>query len=347
MWCWGGNDDGQLGDGSNDDSANPVKVLNLENVQSISLGMYHSCALDDSATGWCWGQNNTGQIGDGSAQSRNEPVYVLMSVLVIDAGFNYNCAVDSGQQAVQCWGANAAGQIGNGSHNPVLSPSPVQGQLIASEVSAGGTHSCAVDSDAKIQCWGSNSHGQLGNDATDLSTIPTGVEAESHEFVEVTTGAAHTCALTVDKKVYCWGNNQSGQLGNLEDAVDPCQGGGSMCAWTPILVPNLFDVVMIVAGSQHTCAITETQQAWCWGENQWGQLGTGQSGQGSVEPTPVRVQADAQGPFAGAVDIAAESANTCIVKNDGSAWCWGINDKNQITGDSTQLYEYPVQVTDP
>lgn len=164
--CWGNNHDGQLGNGTENDSPAPVDVVGLTSgVTAIAARWRHTCALMSAGGVKCWGGNHRGQLGDGTRRDRNAPVDVAgltHGVKAIACGWGHNCALltDGG---VKCWGGNHEGQLGDGTgkdrHAPVdvvMAPSEV------TAVTAGGEHTCAVAKGA-IFCWGANEDGQLGD----------------------------------------------------------------------------------------------------------------------------------------------------------------------------------------
>ncbi|HJQ18785.1 MAG TPA: hypothetical protein VJ867_00460 [Gemmatimonadaceae bacterium] len=153
--------------------------------------------------------------------------------------------------------------------------------------------------------------------------IPTLDDAASDDFVAVAAGKEHTCALTSDGTAYCWGSNESGQLG-VPAGTSRCMRGDRPipCESRPVAVSGGLKFRKITAGALHTCAITTTARVYCWGDNLFGQLGDPAVRQTS-EPNPV-VLAD---PFD---DIAAGGVHTCAVRTDGTAFCWGSNIDGQI-----------------
>lgn len=170
-WCWGRNDDGQLGDGTKLTRNLPVKVLS--GVAAITTGAYHSCAILLDGGVKCWGFNNDGQMGDASNTERTTPVDVSglgSGVTSISAGAFHTCAIQS--NAARCWGRNDRGQLGDGSKTARNTPVAVTGLTEdVSEIAAGGHHSCAIQLGV-TRCWGENTGGQLGIGSTDDSSTP-------------------------------------------------------------------------------------------------------------------------------------------------------------------------------
>lgn len=126
-----------------------------------------------------------------------------------------------------------------------------------------------------------------------------------HVLVELAAGSEHVCARTETGKVFCWGANGHGQVGNAFTAKQP----------TPTLVENLDDAVEIAAGARHTCVIVKGGSIACWGANQHGQLGDG-----TIENRSVPTKVLDAGPF---VQVAAGGDQTCARKKDGAVLCWG------------------------
>ena len=235
--CWGRNVEGQLGDGTTTNRRNPVQVLT--GVQQVSAGVEHTCALLTGGTVRCWGANGDGfsggRLGDGTTTDRLSPVQVLASGLTqgtdvldgvtrISASGSHTCALLS-DQTIRCWGENGSfgsdeGALGDGTatsrSNPVkvlTSGSDQNANVLGgvTQVSAGGSHSCALLSGGESWCWGANSSGQLGDGTTTDRRNPVRV---MDEVRQVSAGGFHTCALLTDDTIRCSGYNASGALGD-------------------------------------------------------------------------------------------------------------------------------------
>jgi alpha-tubulin suppressor-like RCC1 family protein len=285
VWCWGLNQQGEIGDGTQTvpGKPTPVQVTALgTSVVQLAAGTFHTCARKGDGTLWCWGDNSGGELGDGTAVEKHSPVQVTAlgtSVVEVWASpdASRTCA-RKGDGTLWCWGTNSEGEIGDGTVCPPPYPcgksSPVQ--LVAFgtsvvQVSLGELYGCARKGDGTLWCWG---NGYLG-DGTD-SSLPSPVEvvALGTSVVEVATGQFHTCARKSDGTVWCWGDNLEGELGN----------GTTSTGFVPGQVMGLTGAVELTAGGGHTCARKGDGMIWCWGDNYAGDLGDGTK---TARPSPV------------------------------------------------------------
>jgi hypothetical protein len=216
--CWGDNNNGQLGDGSNVASLHPVDVTGFgSGGVAVAGGGLHTCAVTSSGSVRCWGDNTFGQLGNASTTDSLIPVDVQglsSGAVVVTTGDFHSCALTSAG-AVRCWGDNDFGQIGATGTQYSLTPVDVPGLgsgVIALE--AGYKHTCAVLDSGAVRCWGSNEDGQLGNPSPNATFTPTEVTGISSGAISVTTGYHHSCALLASGGARCWGDNEWGQLGN-------------------------------------------------------------------------------------------------------------------------------------
>jgi alpha-tubulin suppressor-like RCC1 family protein len=231
--CWGKNNYGQLGNGTQTNSSNPVDVTGLTSgVTAIAVGLEHSCALLGTGGVKCWGSGYRGKLGDGTWTMRTTPVQVsglTSGVASIAAGEQHTCAVlTSG--AMKCWGGNHAGQVGTGTVTPSVN-TPVNvcasgsgGSCPAltgvASATAGGGHTCARMTSGAMKCWGWDGFGQIGDGGsisiTENKVLPTDVQGltGTPAVTKVSAGAGHTCAVTSANVLKCWGWGGFGQLGN-------------------------------------------------------------------------------------------------------------------------------------
>jgi alpha-tubulin suppressor-like RCC1 family protein len=278
--CWGDNTWGELGNNTTTASLTPVTVQGLPSqIESVTTGGRHTCALVHNGGAWCWGDNKHGDLGDGTTTQRSLPVVVQglpQKPAQISAGGGHTCALLTGG-SVRCWGANSSGQLGNGSTSDSSVPVAVTGLSGAVAVAAGEAFSCALTGAGAVDCWGNNSNGQLGNGSTTDSDVPVQVSGLP-AAVAIAAGGQHACALLISGQAACWGANLYGQLGN----------GSTTGSDVPVLVSGFIsDQASISAGvGQSACSLTPAEQAQCWGQNVVGQLGDGTT---TNRSTPVAV----------------------------------------------------------
>ncbi len=265
--CWGSNASGQLGDGSMVDSLTPLTVTSLISpVAALAAGGVATCALISKSV-HCWG------YGGGPMP---QPVNGLESgVVQITAGVYHFCArTEAG--GVRCWGENGLGQLGDDSFTTSFTPVDVVG-LGSGVVSieAGWNHTCAVLASGAVRCWGDGQRGQLGDGSVGVAGAPVGVLDLDSAAVAVTGGFDHSCALLESGAPLCWGDNSNGKSGT---------GSSADYLVAPMPVMGLgAGADAVVAGQQHTCALTRDNEVKCWGLNMLGQLGVDPG----WEPVPV------------------------------------------------------------
>ncbi|HET9049492.1 MAG TPA: hypothetical protein VFN29_11095 [Chiayiivirga sp.] len=345
VWCWGQDTDGQLGNGNFVSRLLPSRAGSSggsdiwTGASMVSAGGYHSCALDGEHTVWCWGLNSNGQLGDGSSQAFGWSAVprhvsdasgqgVLSTIAEVDTGEEYSCALsDAG--AVWCWGSNYQGQLGDGSTTPRSRPVQVLGLPDIRHLALGARHACAIAVDGALWCWGENGSGQLGDGSTTDRTSALPVQGLSG-VTEASAGYKHTCAIASGMGVssgvaWCWGDNAKGQLGS----------GNTASSTVPAVVRDstgqsfLGDMLDISAAEGHTCAHGSDARAWCWGDNERGQLGDGSSTSHSL-PSLVRVGPDAQSVPLATRQVAAGSAHSCALTPTGEVRCWGGNSYGEL-----------------
>jgi cysteine-rich repeat protein len=324
--CWGLNDNGQLGDGTVMNRFTPTAVAGLPGAaQTISCGNYHTCAVLSTGGISCWGDNVSGQLGDGTMIDRTTPVEAIglpSSAISISAGHHHTCALLS-TGGVMCWGQNSYCQLGNGSTTG--SPFPVQVSGLDSgvvSVAAGGYHSCAtLTPGGTPRCWGYNSYGQVGDGSLTCRSMPVAVSMPgSATAAFLALGRYHTCIVTTAGEIMCWGYNNYGQLGD----------GSSVNRSTAILVEGLtIEAVTMSLGYYHTCSVLLSNEAYCWGRNDFGQLGDGTTN-GSTVPVLVAGLGSTIGSLALGYD------HTCALLTSGEMSCWGLNNCGQL-GNGTML----------
>lgn len=299
-YCWGNNRYGQLGNGATNTTAgwpvavNAAGVLAGKTVTALAGGWAHTCAIADGQA-YCWGYNVNGELGNKSFTDSSVPVKVDTSgalagktITGIYAENNNTCAIADG--SAFCWGLNKYGQLGN---NSIVSSSiPVAvdtsgllaGKQIAS-ISQGQNHTCAL-TDGTVYCWGSNYNNELGNTVKNQSLVPSAVDntgLAGKTITSITSGNNYNCEIA-DGALYCWGTDFQGGMGNklTKAAVPtPVDTSGALAGKT---------VTAVDASGYNTCAVANNA-VYCWGANNYGQLGNNTPA-GSSSPVPVAVKTD-------------------------------------------------------
>ena len=301
-FCWGRNFSGELGDGTLDDQATPVRVAGAPPFVAISAGDTHSCGLTAGGEAYCWGDNVHGQVGGNAAAVTGLPPTLVGSIdfASISAGQDHSCGVAVDGTA-WCWGQAYLGDANIRTRR--ATPVAVSGGPYKA-ITAAANYTCAIATTGSAYCWGPNAAGLLGiGTDEDEQPLPT-IVAGNHAWKAIEAGVSHACGLTTSSDAYCWGRNTVGQLG---------MGVASPSVNAPVLVAGGRDFLSINAGELHTCAVTSSP-TYCWGRNTGGQLGTGDLMQRN-EPAPVLDVRFAQ--------VSAFRGHTCGVTTTHAAYCWG------------------------
>jgi alpha-tubulin suppressor-like RCC1 family protein len=332
IYCWGYNGEGQLGNGTTNPSTFPTLVAGGLLFRGVSAGQNHTCGVTTGFRVYCWGYNGGGQLGDGTnISTRLLPVPVAggRPFRLVSAAANRTCALTTATATpankIYCWGS---GYLGNGTSGKFTTPQLVNGARTYRQMAAGNDHTCGVTTAYQVFCWGSNTYGQLGNGPTLSFAVNPVKVAGQLQYLQVSAGEYHTCAVTTTKKAYCWGNNGNGRIGD----------GTTTTRFTPRAVAGGLSFDRVSASWYHTCGETSSNQAYCWGYNEDGELGDGTT---SRRLTPTRVQG---GLFFKQVD--AGSYHTCGVASGSQAYCWGHNGWGQLgigTYGNQYLSPEPVQ----
>ncbi|MDW8395439.1 MAG: RCC1 repeat-containing protein [Anaerolineae bacterium] len=298
--------------GKSTDEAARQSTPSVLSARTLALGASHTCAITPQGGVKCWGRNDGGQLGDGTTENRTAPVDVRglrSGVRAITAGAAHTCALmDSG--SVKCWGVWAPSRIETERRSSTVPVDIPDLDRDVMAIAAGGEHTCALTRQGSVLCWGENHSGQLGiGQLFGSYDAPVQVRGLGGRAQAIAAGRSHTCALLDGGEIACWGENNSGQLG-----LDMISTGGMA---SPKRVQGLRSkAVAITAGAEHTCALSDRGEVFCWGDNREGQLGDG---------TPKRVGGVSQvvGLPRPVRQFSAGSWHTCAVLTDGSAVCWG------------------------
>ncbi|MBN1655656.1 MAG: hypothetical protein JXA30_17965 [Deltaproteobacteria bacterium] len=340
LFCWGKGSEGQLGNAPVSNSTIPVQeYTTATDWSTVSAGGDHTCAIKADGRLFCWGANNSGQIGLIPVES-NPLEHIQESTAATDwsqvsAGRGSTCAIKDDRRLF-CWGSYLG--LGNGSDNG-LSREPVREYTAATDwaqVSAGANHTCAIKTDGRLFYWGRvpgvpSGGGFSPYDYNNYNvTIPEPESTAATDWAQVSAGANHTCAIKTDGGLFCWGYGSIDP--SIADRTEPRQ----------LMVPTrestaATDWAQVSAGAGFTCAVKTDGRLFCWGTDDYGQLGHEAN---STEDQWVPVQESTA-----ATDwsqVSAGSNHTCALKSDRQIFCWGANYHGQLGNNSTSNNIGPV-----
>ena len=298
--------------------------------KKVAVGQAHSLALDSEGRVFAWGNNLLGQLGDGTTTNRLSPVPVTtlgvldgQSISSVAAGHYYSVALSSTGD-IFSWGTNGDGQLGDGTTTnrsvPVqLARSEAIAGVSFSAISAGGYFTLALSDDGRVFGWGRNSVGQLGDGTTTQRTTAVAVTTsgvlDGVSIDAIATGNAHSLALSSDGRVFSWGGNQNGQLGDgtLVSTTEPVQvtTSGVLAGVT---------VVAIAANGNSSYALGSNGRVYSWGFNTYHELGDGTT-ERRLEPVAVTTSGVLNGVSISA--ISAGSYGGFALDTEGRAYNWG------------------------
>lgn len=357
VYCWGLNDlgqlgAGQLGDGTQTASAVPVLVTGGLQFTALAVGSDHACGLVQNGTAYCWGLNRRGALGAGldtdppSISLNPTQVAGGHRFIEISAGLATTCGVAT-KGVTYCWGANDVGQVGDGTVNPagVDVPTAVRNSSVLGlhDVSTGFTHACGFGSSGEFFCWGAEN--AIGNGKTKGNVLQPTLAANGRMLTFQDQGDKYGCGIDASGRAFCWGRNFSGGLGNgtVLDSSEPVQVAGGLTFRS--IDANIGNSIV-----PSTCGLTTSNEAYCWGLNDAGQLGAT-----SNDICTVFVAVDwpcAHTPVMASGGIRFQSVSTglrhtCGIDLEGSAWCWGLNDNGQLGDGTTVERMTPARVLEP
>lgn len=328
--CWGNNFYGQLGDNSQTDRLLPT-VIDVGTVYTqVSVGSEHTCAITGTNVLKCWGRNGFGQLGLGTVVNSSVPVVVDAgtSYIALSVGGNTSCAIASGGQ-LKCWGYNGYGSIGDNTTANRAVPTDVNVGTLYKQVSTSGNTTCGITSTDALKCWGNNQYAQIGDGTTTQRTAPIVIDSgESYKkIVSSSIASFFTCGLTTANKIKCWGTNQYGQLGD----------GTTSTRSLPVTINASKNYSDLSVGYVHTCAIEDLSgQLYCWGKNEFGQLG---------DYTMTMQTSEVIGDTSKLYRAISLGYNyTCGRTNKNLLRCWGRNDFGQIGDGSSLDVLYPKSI---
>ncbi len=328
--------------------------------EPIAAGHSHTCALERTGHVYCWGNNRHGELGQGRVgDSTDRPVQVvgvegrgyLDNITAITSGADHTCALDT-HGRVYCWGLNFSGELGDGTNRSSATPKRVlgledDGVLTGiTAISAGASHSCALNSGGTVYCWGSNDEGQLGHPTVGQgpSSVPIWVATDGGHgaltnVIAISSSTNQSCALHVDGHIHCWGEN----IGVTPERIHGFGGGRDQ-----------IKAIAISCGARQSCAIASDGSVYCWGANN-GQVGNSANVSGADRQIPTRVAGVNGSGHLTDVAVVTSCKNhlydpntdpwhTCALDKRGQVFCWGQNGVGQLGDGTTNEATTPVQV---
>jgi alpha-tubulin suppressor-like RCC1 family protein len=329
---WGSNFGGRLGDGTSTNTLSPVSVIGgFTDWCSVSAGYAHSLGITGKGIAWSWGESAAGELGDGTVSDRSSPVSVVggfTNWCQVSAGCEHSLAVRQNGSA-WAWGRGGFGRLGNGFTGNQSSPVSVVGGFTDwCQVAAGWCHSLGVRTNGTAWGWGENSFGQLADNSVVSRCSPVSVVGGFTDWCQLSTGRYHSLAVRRNGSAWAWGGAAEGKLGDnsLVDRSSPVSVVGGFTDWCHVSV-----------GEKHSLAVRQNGTAWAWGYGLAGRLGDNTT---TNRSSPVSVV----GGFTDWCQVSAGSSHSLGVRQNGTAWAWGVNTCGQLGDNSVVSSSSPVSV---
>lgn len=321
LYCWGQDNRSQLGNGgANTNVATPVEVSGgATDWKSVSAGGDHTCAIKTNGTLWCFGGDDAGQLGNGATTAdQSVPVQVGAATdwKSVSAGLAFTTCGRRANKRIYCWGRDGDGQVGNGSPNSNVNvPTEVAGNHADwTMVSTGGDHACGLRQ-GKVYCWGNDLDGQVGDGGgpgnPDRSS-PVLIAGGFRDWTSVSAGLTHTCARRATGRIYCFGSDIKGGIGD--------GGATNVNRYAPVEVKgHRTDWAAVFAGGYVSCARRNSGQLFCWGDDFYGQNGTGSVAGAFQRAAPAQVAGAAIDWRTATIG----NLHVCARKSTSRIFCWG------------------------
>jgi len=339
IYGWGYNFNGQVGNNSTSNVSSPVLVAGAGSVSSwsaVAAGLLHSLAITTDGRLYAWGTNSSNQLGDTTATTRSSPVLVsgpaTTSWATLGAGDNHSLAITTTGQ-LYAWGNNFNGQLGILLTNNRAAPELVSGPAATSwsAIKGGAFHTLGITTTNQLYAWGGNSNGQLGDLTTVDKSSPVLVSGPtSTSWSSLSTGSQHSLAIATTGRLYAWGRNNNGQLGDttLTSVSSPILvSGPAATSWIAVSGLN---------SANGTWALTSNNLLWGWGSNGSEVLGI-----------PAGTSSPQQLGTSSWTAVSARGGYSLAITTQGQLYAWGGNSSGQLGDLSTINKSSPVLVSGP
>lgn len=331
-------------------------------LKPVAASFNRSCAISKTGGLKCWGMNDKGQLGLGDTSHRGDDngemgtnlPYVNLgtgrTVKAVAMGDKFSCAMLDNDK-VKCWGENSVGQLGLGDTVDRGDDPNEMGDnlpyvdlgtgLVPKAITASGDHTCVLFTNSKLKCWGYNMDGELGYEDQNYRGDNSGEMGDNLPFVDLGTGRTvkiveaathHTCAILDNDKMKCWGHNGFGQLGQGHSSGLGHYSGSMGDNLSYIDLGTGRTAKAIMTGDFTNCAILDNSKVKCWGRNNNGQLGRGNT-------SDVGAQSGEMGDNLPYVDLGTGRTakavtsmfnHACAVLDNNKVKCWGYNNNGQL-----------------
>ena len=353
VYCWGANNRAQLGvlNTTTTSSNRPVEISDLTDVIQISIGGEQSCALKKNGGNGqvvCWGYNNVNSSSHNTRVIQTTDSTNLIYAKQVSVGENYACAIwkasaSANSKKISCWG-QGGDHIGvanaSDSTSAYLVDHPTEDSWSTfgnvAQISAGNGHTCALMNNGDIYCWGDGERGALGNklltstNRARLIASPKPTRKFNDKDLlrgKIAVGTAHSCAVTQNKNVYCWGEGDNGRLGmnSTSDAKTPDLVHGTSGSGT------LDNIYQVKAGDTHSCSLTMIGKVHCWGDGSSGKLGQGTETNSNFPKAVISGEtATGNNALTNARQISVGRNHTCVLRSNQQVACWGKNEYGEL-----------------
>ena len=368
VFVWGSNNYGKLGDGTSQNKNVPTEITSSffleegDEIISLFLGDYHSSALSATGQTFMWGFNSNGQLGDGD--SRNIDIYVPKvitsrfsltagdKIISLSLGAVHSSAL-SATGRVFTWGFNGSGRLGDGTTTNRNVPTEITSRfsLTAGDkiisLSLGYTHSSALSKTGRVFTWGFNGSGQIGDGTTTNRNVPTEITSRfsltaGDKIISVSLGYTHSSALSETGRIFMWGSNYDGQIG--DGTTDAMIGKQNV----PTEITSRFSlitgdkIISLSLGGRVSSALSETGRIFMWGSNYYRQLGDGTSADRNI-PTEITSSFSLTAGDK-IISVSLGSTHSSALSQTGRVFTWGWNENGQLGDGTTNASNVPVVI---